>query len=233
MNMIQKIENIVQYEEIDIPSALLNYLEKKTRRTPYFRKSRYYVTDIVGCQRKSHYKAMQFEEEDLLNDATVESMWDSVRGDLLHQITYAYKWRKMDIEHYVPLKDGTIATVTGRLDMYDWKTATIIDLKSNGTYQQISEWKTVGAGEPKADEMVRRCWKDNIKMKGFAELGYCTIKYIEEREPESTVGVGGKNPSIKYLKDGGEIDVEPDPNEFGEFENNYESYKQKFEDISF
>jgi 20S proteasome alpha/beta subunit len=51
-------------------------------------------------------------------------------------------------------------------------------IKSTGTYQQISEWKTVGTGEPKADKMVSEFWKKDIKMKDFAELGYCIIKYI-------------------------------------------------------
>lgn len=151
MKVIQGTENIVQFEEIDIPTGLINYLEKKTQRTTYITKSRYSVTDIVGCQRKSHYKAIGFEEEDLLNDATVENMCDSIRGDLLHQITYAYRWREMDIEHYVPLKDGKVATIAGRLDMYDWKTATIIDLKTT----KFVKWQIKQGFIPKAEHILQ------------------------------------------------------------------------------
>jgi len=48
-------------------------------------------------------------------------------------MTHAYKWREMDMEYKVPLDDGREATVAGRLDMYDWKTKTIIDLKTTKT----------------------------------------------------------------------------------------------------
>jgi CRISPR/Cas system-associated exonuclease Cas4 (RecB family) len=117
-------------EEIDIPSGLVSYLEKRTKRNSYpAKKSRYSVTDIVGCQRKTYYKSLGIEEEEL-NESTIENMWDSVRGDLLHQITYAYKWREMDMEYDIILRDGKTATLAGRLDMYDWRTATIIDLKT-------------------------------------------------------------------------------------------------------
>jgi hypothetical protein len=47
------------------------------------------------------------------------------------------------------------------------------------------------------------------------------------------VGVGGKNPSVKYLKDGGKTDTAPDDHEFGEFEKACGSYEEKFEDINF
>jgi hypothetical protein len=57
-------------------------------------------------------------------------MWDTVRGDLLHKITYAYKWREMDTEYPILFKDGRTAVVIGRLDMYDWRSKTIIDLKT-------------------------------------------------------------------------------------------------------
>lgn len=46
-------------------------------------------------------------------------MWNTVRGDLLHQISYAYKWREMDIEYNILLKNDRNATLVGRLDMYD------------------------------------------------------------------------------------------------------------------
>jgi hypothetical protein len=45
-------------------------------------------------------------------------------------MTYAYKWRELDMENYILLKDGRIVVVVGRLDMYDWRTKTIIDLKT-------------------------------------------------------------------------------------------------------
>ena len=153
MNAVQKeIENGIHVEEIDIPIEIIGYLEKKTRKSSYStKKSRYSVTDIVGCQRKNHYKLLEIKEEELLKDATIENMWGTVRGDLLHQMTYAYKWREMDIDHKVTLKDGRVATLAGRLDMYDWKTSTIIDLKTT----KYVKWQLKQGFIPKPEHILQ------------------------------------------------------------------------------
>jgi CRISPR/Cas system-associated exonuclease Cas4 (RecB family) len=152
MNIVQKMINGAQIEEVDIPTGLVNYLEKRTRRISYFAiPSRYSVTDIVGCQRKTYYKSLKTDEEELLNDATVETMWDEVRGNLLHQITYAYKWREMDIDYDVMLTDGKQATLSGRLDMYDWKTATVIDLKTT----KYVKWQIKQGFLPKYEHILQ------------------------------------------------------------------------------
>src|SRR5438067_1313069 len=113
---------------IDVPVGIVNYLQKRNGLTNPIITSRYSMTDIVSCHRKVYYKTLGIEEEEPLQDSTLESMWDMVRGDYLHQLTLAYKWREMDMEYYVPLKDGRTAVLAGRLDMYDWNNKTIIDL---------------------------------------------------------------------------------------------------------
>ena len=127
--------------EIDIPKGILNFLQKRNgRRFPYLTKHHYSVTDLVHCQRKSLYKQMGMPQEELSEDRSIEGMWSTVRGDFLHNMTYAYKWREIDIEYDVPLENDKHATVVGRLDMYDWKTKTIMDLKSTKNVQrQIEE----------------------------------------------------------------------------------------------
>ena len=119
-----------QTQEIDTPEGIMNFLQKRNGQFTRNYKLRYSVTELVGCQRKSTYKQLGIPQEELLADTTLESMWATVRGDFLHNMTYAYKWREMDMEYYVPLDNGKIATLAGRLDMYDWKTKTIIDLKT-------------------------------------------------------------------------------------------------------
>lgn len=57
----------------------------------------------------------------------------------------------MDIEHYVPLKDVKVATIAGRLDMYDWKTATIIDLKTT----KIVKWQIKQGFIPRAEHILQ------------------------------------------------------------------------------
>jgi hypothetical protein len=76
---------------VDIPTQIINYLEKKSKRLNFVTRGRCSVTDIVGCQRRSYYQAAGFEEEQILNDNTIENMWDSVRGELLHNLTCRVK----------------------------------------------------------------------------------------------------------------------------------------------
>jgi hypothetical protein len=105
METVEKTKNGGLVEEIDIPTGLVSYLEKKTRRTTYAAiKGRYSVTDIVGCQRRNFYNVIQVEEEELLDDSTIENMWSSVRGDLLHKLSYAYKLQSFSMAlHYLPV----------------------------------------------------------------------------------------------------------------------------------
>jgi len=138
-------------EEIDTPDGIVNFLQKRNGLVNYDYKSRYSITGIVGCQRKAFYKEQGIEKEELLGDVTLESMWSTVRGDFLHQMTHAYKWREMDIEHYVPLKDGRIATLAGRLDMYDWKTKTIIDLKTT----KMVKWQIKRGFLPRLEHILQ------------------------------------------------------------------------------
>jgi len=146
---VEKINSLT--EEIDAPEGIVNFLQKRNGLYSKDYTSRYSVTELVGCQRKSLYKQQGVSQEELLADSTLESMWATVRGDFLHQMTYAYKWREMDIEHYVPLKDGKIATLAGRLDMYDWKTKTIIDLKTT----KFVRWQIKQGFLPKLEHILQ------------------------------------------------------------------------------
>jgi CRISPR/Cas system-associated exonuclease Cas4 (RecB family) len=173
MNMtLQSINNEVQ--ETEIPIGFVNYLKKKTNNLDKHNNHRYSVTDIVGCQRKSHYKILEIEEEKLVNDTTVEKMWDSVRGDLLHQITYAYKWREMDIEYDIPLNNGKKAILVGRLDMYDWKTATIIDLKTT----KYVKWQRKQGFIPKPEHILQlQCY--NTIFSNILPIQNLNILYLD------------------------------------------------------
>ena len=128
----QKLEKRSEKQavETDIPSGIVKFLERRNGLQYPSYQSRYSVTDIVGCTRKAYYKELGVEKEELIQDATLSKMWSTVRGDFLHEITRAYKWRELDTEFPINLEDGRTATVAGRLDMYDWKTRTIIDLKT-------------------------------------------------------------------------------------------------------
>tara|TARA_Y100000996_G_scaffold404170_1_gene377964 strand:- start:1454 stop:2260 length:807 start_codon:yes stop_codon:yes gene_type:complete len=120
-----------EIKEIDVPKGIVTFLGSKNgKRIPYLTKNRYSVSDLVHCQRKSLYKQLGLKPEQLVQDLSIEQMWSTVRGDFLHQMTNAYDWNELEMQYQVNLKDGKHATLHGRLDMYDWKTKTIMDLKS-------------------------------------------------------------------------------------------------------
>ena len=151
MSTITKEKVELLTEEIDAPEGIVNFLQKRNGLYSKDYTSRYSVTELVGCQRKSLYKQQGVSQEELLADTTLESMWATVRGDFLHNMTYAYKWREMDIEHYVPLENGKVATLAGRLDMYDWKTKTIIDLKTT----KFVRWQIKQGFLPKPEHILQ------------------------------------------------------------------------------
>ena len=135
--------------EVDTPEGIVSFLQKRNGIYNFDFKNRYSVTDLVNCQRKSYYKQLGIKEEELLSD--VSGMWITVRGNLLHEMTHAYKWRELDMEYKVPLDDGREATVAGRLDMYDWKTKTIIDLKTTKSVR----WQIKNGYIPKLEHILQ------------------------------------------------------------------------------
>ena len=113
----------------------------------------------------------------------------------------------------------------GRSDLYL--------VKSTGVQERVNHWASIGIGEHLARPLVDDFWNNNddIKMKDFAELGYCIIKYIEKRGLEPSVGVGVGRPSIRYLKDAAEIDTESTDEEFNEFENACTAHSIEFDEL--
>jgi CRISPR/Cas system-associated exonuclease Cas4 (RecB family) len=143
-------------EEIGVPEGIVNFLQKRNGLFLPPTKNRYWISDIVACQRKTYYKQLGIEEEDLLNDATIEALWDTVRGDFLHQMTYAYKWRELDTEHRVLLEDGRTVVLVGRIDMYDWKAKTIIDLKTT----KFIKWQVKQGFIPRLEHILQvQCYE--------------------------------------------------------------------------
>lgn len=60
-------------------------------------------------------------------------------------------------------------------------------------------YKAIGSGTRKADPILQGEWNESMSMKEFVKLSYCIIKYIEDVEPQGSVGVGSGKPHIKYL----------------------------------
>jgi len=130
METKQKVDRENQFEKIEIPKGILMFLEKRAGIQNHEFEKTYSVSKILTCLRKSYYGELNYEKEIISRDAELEQLWSTTRGDLLHEITRAYRWRELDTKFKVYLENGKIISISGRLDMYDWKTKTIIDLKT-------------------------------------------------------------------------------------------------------
>lgn len=117
------------YSEIDTPQKIVSFLESKNGIKKIFDSKKYSVTELTKCSRETFYKKTKTATEELLEES-IGGMWCSVRGEFLHQITTAYSWNELETEYSITLDEGKIATIVGRLDMYDEKTKTILDLKT-------------------------------------------------------------------------------------------------------
>lgn len=138
------------YIRIDIPAGILSFLEQKSRISKSQKTKTYSVTEIIGCLRKPFYQKL--DSKKLVGQyEIVENMWPTVRGKLLHEMSKAYKWNELDIEFDILLGEGRVGTVSGRLDMYDWKTRTIIDLKTTKDVYSQAENNTI----PKDDHILQ------------------------------------------------------------------------------
>lgn len=118
------------FTEVDTPEKIIQFLKQKNGIKKVFNSKQYSVTELLKCPRETFYKKQHVSTEEIV-DSSISGMWCSVRGQFLHQMTHAYTWNELECEHLVTLSDGSVSTIVGRLDMYDEKTKTILDLKTS------------------------------------------------------------------------------------------------------
>ena len=124
-----RIDENTTIKEIDIPEKILEYLKQKNGIKRKFDDKKYSVTELIKCVRETYYKKTKVKFEESF-DKSVQSMWGSLRGNYLHELTNAYTWNELETEYNVPLDGDNSATLVGRLDMYDETTKTLLDLKT-------------------------------------------------------------------------------------------------------
>lgn len=154
--MIKERKNIHELdndyvEKMDIPNGIVHFLERRAGIEKKDQQKRYSVSELIACLRKSYYKNSNISMERISDPGTFERLWSTTRGDLLHEITRAYRWRELDIDYESVLNDGKIITVRGRLDMYDWKSRTIIDLKTT----KFVNWQLKNKLIPKIEHILQ------------------------------------------------------------------------------
>lgn len=143
-----KKESSKQFIQVEIPEGITSFLERKSG---IFRNSKtpsYGVTEIVRCLRKSFYERTKKKRK---SKRLLDNLWPTVRGDLLHEMTKAYNWNELDMNVKIPLGNGDFGIISARLDMYDWKTKTIIDLKTTKDVYAQAEEGTI----PKKEDILQ------------------------------------------------------------------------------
>jgi len=137
-----------QFMQVEIPEGITSFLEKKSGIFRNEKTPSYGVTEMVRCLRKSFYEKTKKKRK---SRKSLDNLWPTVRGDLLHQMTTAYNWNELDMDFQIPLGDGESGIISGRLDMYDWKTKTIIDLKTTKDVYSQAEEGTI----PKKEDILQ------------------------------------------------------------------------------
>jgi hypothetical protein len=118
------------YEKEDLPYILVKHLNRFSTYQKEERKFFYSVSDISRCLRQSYYKITETKQDDISGAIPLEELWSIESGNYLHQLTYASKWRELDIERKFLSRDiDETLYICGRLDLYDYKTERIIDVK--------------------------------------------------------------------------------------------------------
>lgn len=96
----------------------------------------------------------------------------------------------------------------------------VVDFR--GKIYPIVDCKAIGKGDSYANPVIGHKWNRDMSMKEFANLSYCLIKYIENRNLEQSVG---GEPWVQYQKDGEDLDTEPKHDEIEEFQESAKVFK--------
>lgn len=127
-------------ERAEIPPSIVSYLKRGNESKNSGKDispNIFSVTDICRCLRQSFYR-LSGTPVDTDDEQKVEDLWSIQSGKFLHNLTYSYRWRELDVEVDFPCSDiAETLQIHGRLDMYDYKTQTIIDLKTTS----FADWQ--------------------------------------------------------------------------------------------
>jgi CRISPR/Cas system-associated exonuclease Cas4 (RecB family) len=122
------------FEIGELPYGIYRFLLRNNRRVGNLARenNHYWVTDICKCLRQSYYELSNTPSDaERKEENEAEHLWCLQSAKYLHNLTSSYRWRELDIEKEILFQDiDEKLYIHGRLDMYDYKTLTIIDLKT-------------------------------------------------------------------------------------------------------
>jgi PD-(D/E)XK nuclease superfamily len=122
------------FEIGELPYGIYRFLLRNNRRVGNQARenNHYWVTDICMCLRQSYYELSNTPSDaERKEENEAQLLWSLQSGKYLHNLTNSCRWRELDIEKEI-LCQGIDEKlyIHGRLDIYDYKTDTIIDLKT-------------------------------------------------------------------------------------------------------
>jgi len=122
-----------KFEAAEIPSEIHAFLIRNNKRfgSQARESNHYWVTELCKCLRQSYYELSKTPSDAEAQETEAELLWSLQSGKYLHNLTNSFRWRELDIEKEILCQDiDEKLYIHGRLDMYDYKTETIIDLKT-------------------------------------------------------------------------------------------------------
>ena len=78
---------------------------------------------------------------------------------------------------------------------YPQKPTILTYVIGDGGKQVVNTYESIGIGSVFAEPFLKNIWNSNLKMSTIAALGWFIIKYIEDYQLHSSVGIGTKLPS--------------------------------------
>jgi hypothetical protein len=128
------VASVQPFEVAEIPCWIQAFLRRNNRSlgNQTRESNHYWVSDICKCLRQSYYELSNTPyDAGAQREDEPELLWSLQSGKYLHQLTSSFRWRELDIERESFCQDiDEKLYIHGRLDMYDYKTQTIIDLKT-------------------------------------------------------------------------------------------------------
>ncbi len=108
----------------------------------------------------------------------------------------------------------------------------VIDSRGRIDKDFAEKWVTIGKGKDVANALIKEEFKETMTLRDFGSLSFSIIKYLEELEPDGSVGVGTERPDISYLYHNASSDEMPSDQDWINFEASRSEYYSRFKKIT-
>lgn len=85
------------------------------------------------------------------------------------------------------------------------KGAILYHVYPDGFAEVVPKYRAIGHGEPFGSIFLKNLWRADLNMNQAAQIGYFIVKYIEEFELDTSVGVGNNKPQLWFIPNKGQL----------------------------